>query len=59
MGFKHLGFEPNKKALARQLGIFIDNNNVEDFNEVIKRFSLDPTPLNPNFVTNFYKEFSK
>lgn len=59
MGYKHLGFEPNKVALARQLGIFIDNNNVEDFNDVIKRFSLNEKTLSRDFVSNFYKEFSK
>lgn len=59
MGYNHLGFAPNKVALARQLQIFIDRNNIEDFNEVVSRFELNKAPLTENFVTEFTKAFTK
>lgn len=55
MGYTHLGFEPKKQALAAQLGIFIDQNNVEDFKEVLKNFQLNTTGLTKEFINELNK----
>lgn len=55
MGYTHLGFEPNKKALAMQLGIFIDQNNVDDFKEVLRNFKINNASLTQEFLNELNK----
>ena len=50
MGYDHLGFEPNPKALATQLEIMIENKEVEDLAKINKAFVLRKNNLTDSFI---------
>ena len=54
-----LGFEPKKEALIRQLQIFINQKNREDFLEVVKNFQISHSNLSPEFITELQTQFLK
>lgn len=58
MGYNHLGFEPDKKAITRQLQIFVDRKNTEDLDEVIKNFMIDEANVSPDLLFELKKQFS-
>lgn len=57
LGYDRLKFEPNKKALTKQLQIFLDSGNLEDFKFVVERFNFIPDGLPVEFVNEILKQF--
>ena len=57
LGYNHLGFAPNQKALARQMEIFIESGNKNDFNQVVRNFQIDGSKLPEELVNEIKKEF--
>lgn len=60
-GYDHLGFEPNKTALARQLTILLDRGTNEDlstFNQVVKEFNVMPDNLSEEFIREITAQFN-
>jgi hypothetical protein len=58
LGYSHLGFEPDKTAIVRQLQIFVDRKNTEDLDEVIKNFKVDESNISPSLLSELKKQFS-
>lgn len=58
MGYSHLTFDPDKKALARQLDIFIERNNAEDFDNVFRSFNIMGDKLSPTFLKELLNQFN-
>jgi len=50
MGYNHLGFDPNKKALAAQVEILMQNKDLGALEAITKNFQLMDSNLTPNFV---------
>jgi hypothetical protein len=57
IGYSHLGFEPNPKALARQMQIFIDRANNADWMEVVRNFHINPAGLSESFLKELQTQF--
>ena len=58
LGYNHLGYIPNKVALARQMQIFIDKADVKLIKEIMDNFNLNRSVLTPEFLVEFDKVFS-
>lgn len=61
LGYDHLKFEPDKKALARQLAIFIDRpdqENLKSFEAVKNNFILKSDGLPTEYVKELYAQFN-
>lgn len=57
MGYSHLGFKPDRAAITRQLQIFIDRKNSEDFKEVLKNFKVNRETLTDKFLNELQTAF--
>jgi hypothetical protein len=58
LGYNHLGFTPDKKALARQLEIFIERGNTDDLHAVLKNFNVMPNGLTQNLLNEIYAQLN-
>jgi len=58
MGYTHLGFEPKKDALIRQMDLIIERNNKETFDEIRKKFIVMPEGLTPEFANAMVNQFT-
>jgi hypothetical protein len=58
MGYTHLGFEPNKKQLARQLEILIERQDIEAMAYICKNFVLITDNLPQEFINELSKKFN-
>lgn len=58
LGYDHLGFAPDKKALARQLEIIINQKHNNDFLELQKQFHIDTTKLPLGLLNEIQKQFN-
>lgn len=54
-GYTHLGFAPDKKALARQLQILLDRNDAQVLDDLRQNFNLVPDGYDPDFIQQFLK----
>lgn len=55
LGYDHLGFEPDAKALVRQMDLLIKNNRAEDLSEIVKNFKIDSSKLSDREIVELKK----
>lgn len=53
MGYNHLGFAPDKKAIGAQVEILINRGEVEALSQITKNWILKPEGLTPSFINAF------
>jgi hypothetical protein len=58
LGYDHLGFAPDKKAIARQLDIIINQGHNSDFLQIQKEFHIDTTKLPLSLLNEIQKQFN-
>lgn len=58
LGYSHLNFKPDVKALARQLQIIIEQNHNNDFLEIQKNFKIDSSKIPLGLLTELQKQFN-
>lgn len=50
MGYDHLGFTPNPKALAQQIGMLIERKDVPALNTIVQNFEMTDKNVTPGFL---------
>lgn len=53
MGYNHLGFNPDKKALSAQVEILINQKDVNALHAITKNFLVTESGLTPDFLKAF------
>lgn len=58
MGYDHLGFVPNPKALSAQLELLIENHDTQALAAITKAFQLRSNGLTTSFVQALQNQFN-
>ncbi len=59
LGYTHLGFDPDIKAISEQLNKIIKLRDLQSFLFVVRNHNLIPDGLTGDFITQYRNAFSK